>query len=109
MIASGVKTRSGKPVPKVKPALTKRAVDPLVPADKPWIAWDDKLVGFGVRVQPSGVKTFIVNYRAGDGGRKAPNKRLAIGRHGQLAPTRPAAAGETASRPHRRGRREHDR
>ena len=43
-----------------KLTLTKRAVDTLRPGDKPWIAWDDRLTGFGVRVQPSGIKSFIV-------------------------------------------------
>ena len=39
------------------------------------------VVGFGVRVQPSGVRSYIVNYRAGGGGRRAANRRLVIGRH----------------------------
>ncbi len=30
----------------------------LEPSDKPFIAWDDKLIGFGVRVHPSGLKSF---------------------------------------------------
>ena len=58
----------------------------LKPADKSWIAWDDRLTGFGVRVHPTGAKSFIVNYRSGDGGRKAPNKRVVIGRYGKVAP-----------------------
>jgi len=58
----------------------------LEPSDKPFIAWDDKLIGFGVRVQPSGLKSFLVNYHAGDGGRKAPNKRVVIGRFGPVTP-----------------------
>ena len=73
---------------KIKLTLTKRAVEALEPADAPWIAWDDKLTGFGVRVQPSGVKSFILNYRPGDGGRKAPNKRVVLGRYGKVAPDR---------------------
>ena len=78
---------SGKRVALHKLALTRRAVDALEPADKPWIAWDDRLTGFGVRVQPSGIKSFIVSYRPG-GGRKAPNKRVVLGRHGKIAPER---------------------
>lgn len=78
--------QTAKRVAKTKLTLTKRAVDALEPASTPWIAWDDKLTGFGVRIQPSGVKSFIVNYRAGDGGRKAPNKRVVLGRYGKVAP-----------------------
>jgi len=46
----------------------------------------DKLTGFGVRVHPSGAKSYVVNYRAGDGGRKAPNKRVVVGRSGRVTP-----------------------
>ena len=42
------------------------------------------LTGFGLRIHPAGTKSFIVNYRAGDGGRKAPNKRVTIGRYGRV-------------------------
>ena len=37
-------------------------------------------------MHPTGAKSFIVNYRAGDGGRKAPNKQLVLGRYGKIAP-----------------------
>ena len=77
---------SAKRIARVRTHLTKRVVEALEPADKSWIAWDDRLTGFGVRVQPSGTKSFIVNYRPGDGGRKAPNKRVVIGRYGRMAP-----------------------
>ena len=79
-------TTTGKRTAKVKLTLTKRTVENLQPADKPWIAWDDRLSGFGVRVQPSGMKAFIVNYRTGSGGRKARNRRVGIGRCDHLAP-----------------------
>ena len=71
---------TGKRVARVKTALSKRTIDAFKPTDTAWVAWDDKLTGFGVRVYPSGRKSFIVNYRAGDGGRKAPNKRVVLGR-----------------------------
>ena len=77
---------SQKRIAKVKLTLTKRTVEALKAGKKPWIAWDDKLTGFGVRVQPTGTKAFIVNYRSGNGGRKAPNKRVVIGRHGRMTP-----------------------
>ena len=79
-------TQSAKRTANLKLTLSKRAVDALKPADKPWIAWDDKLTGFGVRVQPSGTRSYIVNYRAGDGGRKAANRRIVVGRHGRITP-----------------------
>ena len=77
---------SAKNTARVKLTLTKRTVDALEPEDKPWIAWDDKLTGFGVRVHPTGAKAFVVNYRAGNGGRKAPNKRVVVGRAGRVTP-----------------------
>ena len=81
---------TGKRVSRVKIAIAKRTVDALEPTAKAWIAWDDKLTGFGVRVYPSGRKSYIVNYRrrvnyrAGDGGRKAPNKRVMLGRFDRI-------------------------
>ena len=79
-------TTTGKRTAKVKLTLTKRTVETLQPADKPWIAWDDRLSGFRVRVQPSGTKAFIINYRTRSGGRRARNRRVAIGRCNHLAP-----------------------
>ena len=76
--------KPGKRVARVRTTLTKRAVEAFQPGEKPWIAWDDKLTGFGVRIQPGGSKSFLVNYRAGEGGRKAPNKRVVIGRYGKV-------------------------
>ena len=79
---------SGKRVARTRLTLTEPAVEALEPGDRPWTAWDDRLTGFGVRVEPSGTKSFLVNYRTGGGGRKAPNKRVVLGRHGDLSPGR---------------------
>ena len=75
---------SRKNTARVKLTLTKRSVDALSPGAGPWIAWDDKLSGFGVKVLPSGTKSFLINYRANGGGRYAPNRRLVVGRFGRI-------------------------
>ena len=57
--------------------LTKRAVDVLTPsAAGQKFMWDGELRGFGVRFMPSGLKTFVLQYRtvAGRG------RRIVLGR-----------------------------
>ncbi len=66
--------------------LTKRAIDKLAPAAARIIVWDAGLTGFGLRVERSGRKTFVVRYRAEGGGRNAPQRLMAIGRYGVLTP-----------------------
>lgn len=73
----------GRRVARLRTELTIPAIEALKPEDKAWIAWDDKVTGFGVRVQPSGAKSFIVNFRAGRGG---PLKRMLIARVGEMLP-----------------------
>lgn len=64
--------------------LSKRTVDALVGGDRVAFHYDTDLKGFGVKVMPSGVKTFIVEYRPNGGGRSAPKRRLTLGRFGAL-------------------------
>ena len=64
--------------------LTKRTLDALEPREKAYIAFDSEISGFGVRVMPSGVKTFVVEYRAGVGGRGVAKRRLTLGRYGAM-------------------------
>lgn len=63
--------------------ITKRSVDALKPeAGRDVLAWDDELRGFGVRVKPSGVRSYIVQYRSAAG----RSRRLTLGRHGPVTP-----------------------
>jgi integrase len=63
--------------------ITKRAVDAAKPKDREYFLWDGELLGFGLRVLPSGVKSFVAKYRLGFG-RRAPVRRVTIGRYGKL-------------------------
>ena len=51
--------------------LTERAIRDAKPADKPFVIWDRTVTGFGVRVFPSGRKSYILNYRASGRERRA--------------------------------------
>jgi integrase len=63
------------------PKITKRVVDSLKPATgRDVFAWDSELRGFGVRVKPSGVKTFLIQYRNVEG----RTRRLVLGQYGVL-------------------------
>ena len=66
--------------------LTKRVVDAAQKQDKRYHIWDDELSGFALRIEPSGVKTFVIKYRANGGGRSAKQHWLVIGRFGPLTP-----------------------
>ena len=63
--------------------ITKRAVDALQPDKRRDVfTWDSELRGFGVRVKPSGVKTFLIQYRNVEG----RTRRLVLGQYGALTP-----------------------
>ena len=65
--------------------ITKRAVDVLKPNGFEFTVWDDTVTGFGVRVRPTGAKSYVVVYRAGSG-RGAPVRRFTIAAVGKIAP-----------------------
>ena len=56
--------------------LTERLVRDAKPEPKTRILWDSRVRGLGVRITPSGVKAFILNYRVA--GRE---RRATLGRH----------------------------
>ncbi|MEP3333113.1 tyrosine-type recombinase/integrase [Sedimentitalea sp.] len=59
--------------------LTKRTVDALRPKTRDYFVWDSQIAGFGLRVMPSGAKTYQAQYRKG--GR---TRRVSLGRHGKI-------------------------
>ncbi len=64
--------------------LTKRTIDTLHPPQKGnSLHWDDELPGFGVQVMASGIKSYVLNYRV-----KGHQRRITIGRHGEITPTK---------------------
>jgi integrase len=59
--------------------LSKTVVERITAADGDMVVWDNALPGFGVRVKPSGVRSYIIQYRTRNTG---TSKRLTIGQHG---------------------------
>ena len=56
------------------PKLTKRTIDAIEPQATEFFLWDEGIPGFGLRVMPSGRKSFVVQFRAG---RRA--RRMSLG------------------------------
>lgn len=50
-----------------KVRISKRSVDAASARESVYRIWDFDLTGFGVKVMPSGTKTYIVHYRVGGG------------------------------------------
>jgi integrase len=61
--------------------LSKTVVERIEAADRDVFVWDDALPGFGMRVKPTGVRSYIIQYRNRNRG---ASKRLTIGQHGPL-------------------------
>jgi integrase len=62
--------------------LTKRTVDNVKPGNKDVWLWDAELPGFGLRVKPSGNKSYLIQYRNVHGA----TRRFTIGKHGVMTP-----------------------
>ncbi len=70
--------------------ITKRTVDALQSNASEFTLWDDAVTGFGVRVRPTGAKSYVVVYRSG-AGRGAPVRRYTIAAVGKITPERARA------------------
>ena len=66
--------------------LTKRNVDALTPRERQYVEYDVDLIGFGVAVYPSGVKSWIAEFRPLGGGRGVAKRRITLGKVGTLTP-----------------------
>jgi integrase len=84
--------------------LTKTDIDRFVPKDRDAFLWDGSLPGFGIRIKPSGSKSFIYQYR----NRLGRSRRVTIGRYGTLTldQARRIARDELASTAHGRDPRQ---
>lgn len=60
--------------------LTKALIDAAAPADREIVLWDASLPGFGVRIKPSGTRSFVIQYR----NRFGRSRRVTIGRYGTI-------------------------
>jgi integrase len=67
--------------------LTKRSIEALAPREIDYIAWHNDVAGFGVRVMPSGRKSFVLQYRAG-----RRSRRMVLGYVNVVTPEQARAA-----------------
>jgi integrase len=68
-----------------KVRIAKRSVDALEAREERYSVWDTEIAGFGVRVAPTGRKTYVLKYRTG-GGRAGRVRWGIIGQHGTVTP-----------------------
>jgi integrase len=66
--------------------LGKRTLDNLPQVTKRTTFFDTELTGFGLRVFPSGARSWIIEYRPGAGGRAVSKRRMVIGTSRTLTP-----------------------
>lgn len=77
--------------------ISKRTIDALSPAEKPYERFDDVVKGFGVRVAPTGSEALLcgVSGRC-RGARRRPQESLPLGRFGAVTPGQARAAAQNA-------------
>ena len=71
------------------PKINKRVVEAAKARDNAYDINDSDLRGFGVRVLPSGTRSFFVRYRFANN-----RRRITLGYHGALTPEQARAQGD---------------
>ena len=66
--------------------ISRRSTIAIPPVEKPTVFYDTELTGFGLKVQPSGASSWIIEYRPGAGGRSVTARRLVLGKFNTLTP-----------------------
>lgn len=64
------------------PKITKRIVDALEPEEKGTFLWDSEIKGFGVRMMPTGVASYIIKYRNSE----KRQRKMTLGRVDTITP-----------------------
>ena len=83
------------------PRISKRVVDAAQPSEdgKRYVIWDERLTGFGLLVLPTGVRSFIYDYRNGHG----VKRRATISKVGSLTPDKAREQAEEMAAAVKRG------
>ena len=63
--------------------LTARLANSCAPEKAKFILWDTALPSFGLRVMPSGTKSYVLRYRVGKG-RRAKERLITLGKTADL-------------------------
>ena len=69
-------------IKQAKARLTKTIIDEAQPREIRYHIQDAEIPGFSLKVEPTGTKIFVLDYRINGGGRRAPKKRIKIGKYG---------------------------
>ncbi|MGH6774579.1 tyrosine-type recombinase/integrase [Brucella tritici] len=73
--------------------INQKTVKAIMTPEKTTFYFDETLAGFGMKVAPTGTKSWIVEYRPGAGGRSVTKKRMRIGGM-ELSPDQARTAAE---------------
>ena len=81
------------------PKISKRTVDSTHPTGAQRFVWDDALKGFGLRVTPAGVKSFVFQYRTPEG----RTRRATVAKVGAITPDKARELAEAMAATVKRG------